>query len=109
MPKTLKPVTVTFSTSGANCNPDPVPVTRSLNNGVKWTSATAGYTFTGIDITTGNANDFGTPSVGTNAAGKSVMSVTDSVADLGDYSYTLNYTDPAGNSNNFDPTIRNKT
>lgn len=109
MPKTLKPVTVTFSSSGASCNPDPVPVTRSLNNGIQWTSATAGYTFTGIDIADGNDDDFGSPSVSTNAAGKSVMTVTDSVTDLGDYTYTLLYDDPAGNSNRFDPTIRNKT
>jgi len=109
MPKTLKPVTVTFNASGATCNPDPVPVSRALNNGVEWTAATPGYTFTGIDITSSNPGEFGSPSISTNQAGKSVMSVADSVADLGDYSYTLNYTDPEGNCNNFDPTIRNQT
>ena len=109
MGKTMTPVTVTFNRSGASCNPDPVPVSRALNDGVEWTAATPGYTLTGVNITTGSANDFGAPSFSTNTAGKSVMSVTDSVTNLGDYPYTLSYTDPDGNSNNFDPTIRNKT
>jgi hypothetical protein len=34
--------------------------------------------------------------------------VSDTVADLGDYSYTLLYTDSAGNAGRFDPTIRNE-
>lgn len=108
MPKSLKPVTVTFNATGPRCNPDPVPVSRSQNSGIQWTSATAGYTFTGINFNPGQGTDFGTPTFSTNAAGRSVMTVTDSVADLGDYAYGINYDEPAGNSKTFDPTIRNK-
>lgn len=107
--KTQKPVTVTFTSSGASFNPDPVPVSRALNDGVIWTAATPGYTFTGINITEGSDTDFGAPQFSTNSAGQSVMSVTDTVSDLKDYSYTICYTDPQGVSHGVDPTIRNKT
>jgi len=45
--------------------------------------------------------------IGTNNAGRSTMSVSDTVADQGSYSYTLQYTDPQGNARRHDPTIRN--
>jgi hypothetical protein len=35
------------------------------------------------------------------------MNVSDSVADLGTYSYTLLYTTPQGGTGRYDPTIRN--
>lgn len=107
--KTKAQVTVTFTGSEPGFNPDPVPVSRASNDGVIWTAATPGYTFTGINITEGDHTDFGTPVIGTNPAGQSTMSVTDSVSDLGDYSYTICYTDPEGNSHGVDPTIKNKT
>ena len=102
--------TVNFAGSNVACNPDPVPVSRATNNGVEWTANQTGYTFTGVSIDGHDApwGDFGTPQISTNAAGQSVMSVSDSVADLGDYSYTLLYTDSAGNPGRFDPTIRNE-
>lgn len=104
---TLSPVTVTFSAAGASCNPGTVIVSRALNNGVQWTASQTGYTFDGININEGSDSDFGTPTFSTNSAGKSVMRVTDSVSDLGDYSYGLSYTDPEGKAGTFDPTIRN--
>lgn len=106
--KTKVRVNVTFSASGPSCVPDPVNVYRSSNNGVKWVAVTSGYTFTGVGITDGT-NDFGPPIISENAAGKSVMEVTDSVADIADYTYIIQYTEPSGNSNSFDPTIKNKT
>ena len=90
------------------CNPDPVPVKRSTNNGVEWVFNKTGYTFTGIDITHGNDTDFGTPAISTNTAQKSVMTVTDTVADLKTYSYTLCYTDPNGTAHGHDPQIHNE-
>jgi hypothetical protein len=41
-------------------------------------------------------------------AGQSVMNVSDSVADLGTYSYTLQYTDPQGRPGQYDPQINNE-
>jgi hypothetical protein len=98
--------TVTVNNNGVSCNPDPVVVTRNSQDGVEWTMAQSGYTFTGVQIT-GGGSDFGTPVVTTNAAGRSVMTVTDNVRDLGDYSYTILYTTPGGERRSFDPTIRN--
>jgi hypothetical protein len=101
--------TITVNNSGLSCNPDPIPVSRATQDGVTWAFAQGGYTFTGVKIgnTPAPTGDFGTPNISTNAAGRSVMSVSDTVADLGDYSYTLLYTDPSGDEGEFDPTIRN--
>ena len=101
--------TVDFSKSPPASSPDPVPVTRGTQGGVEWTANQTGYTFTGVKINDVAAptGDFGTPVISTNAAGKSVMTVPDTVADLGDYSYTLEYTGPSG-AGSFDPTIRNR-
>lgn len=98
--------TVTINSGSVNCNPDPVPVSRATQDGIQWTFAAAGYTFTGIDITN-NPGDFGAPVITTNPAGRSVMTVSDSVATLGDFKYTLRYTDPSGTARSYDPTIRN--
>jgi hypothetical protein len=98
--------TVTVNNNGVSCNPDPVIVTRNSQDGVQWTMAQSGYTFTGVDIP-GGGSDFGPPDITTNNAGRSVMTVTDSVQDLGDYSYTILYTTPSGERRSFDPTIRN--
>jgi hypothetical protein len=88
--------TVTANASGVSCNPDPVPVSRASQDGVTWTFANAGYTFTGVQIdgVAAPTGDFGTPAISTDAAGRSVMSVSDTVADLGNHSCTLLYTDP---------------
>lgn len=102
--------TVTVDNNGSvSCNPDPVPVSRATQGGVDWTFANAGYTFTGVSIggVPAPTGDFGTPVIGTNNAGRSTMSVSDTVADQGSYSYTLQYTDPQGNARRHDPTIRN--
>jgi len=102
--------TVTINNGTASSNPDPVPVSRATQNGVTWTFANAGYTFTGVLIggVAAPTGDFGTPAISTNAAGRSVMNVSDSVADLGTYSYTLQYTDPQGRTGMYDPTIKNE-
>jgi hypothetical protein len=102
--------TVTMTNGSPSCNPDPVTVSRATQNGVTWTFANSGYTFTGVLIGDVSAptGDFGTPSISTNQAGRSVMSVSDSVADNGTYSYTLQYTTPQGQAGTFDPTIKNE-
>jgi hypothetical protein len=102
--------TVTANNNGVSCNPDPVPVSRASQDGVTWTFANAGYTFTGVLIggVAAPTGDFGTPAISTNAAGRSVMSVSDTVADMGVYSYTLQYTDPQGRAGMFDPQIKNE-
>jgi hypothetical protein len=101
--------TVTVNNNGVSSNPDPVPVSRATQNGVEWTFANAGYTFTGvlIDGTPAPTGDFGTPVIGSTASGRSTMSVSDSVADDDSYSYTLEYTDPQGRKGQYDPTIKN--
>ena len=101
--------TVTANSDGVSTNPDPVPVSYATQDGVSWTFANRGYTFTGVTIdgTRAPTGDFGTPVIGTNAAGNSTMNVPDTVADLGNYSYTLEYTDPQGRPGQHDPTIRN--
>jgi hypothetical protein len=101
--------TVNNDRSGVSCNPNPVPVSRATQDGVTWTFANAGCTFTGVLI--GNVpapvGEFGTPVIGTNRAGRSTMSVSDSVTDTNTYSYTVLYTDPDGNPQRFDPQIKN--
>lgn len=110
MPKTMVPVTVNFNNDPPSSNPDPVTVHRANNDGVLWTANKTGYTFTGVSIDGTNAptGDFGTPSINTNAAGMSAMSVSDSVADLENYTYSVLYTGPDGAPGSFDPTIRNQ-
>lgn len=102
--------TVTASNGSVSCNPDPVPVSRASQDGVTWTFANDGYTFTGVQIggVAAPTGDFGTPAISTNAAGRSVMSVSDTVADIGNYSYTLLYTDPQGRAGAYDPQIKNE-
>lgn len=101
--------TVTVNNGNASSNPDPVTVSRATQNGVTWTFASDGYAFTGVTIdgVAAPTGDFGTPSISTNAAGRSVMSVSDSVADDDSYSYTLQYTDPQGRPGQYDPQIKN--
>ena len=105
-----KPVTVTFSRSSVTCVPDPVIVKKALNNGIQWTANASGYTFTGVQIDGHDApyEDFGAPAISSNAAGHSVMTVSDDFADYNNHSYTLLYTGPNGESGRFDPTIKNQ-
>jgi hypothetical protein len=108
--KTKVPVVVNFNLTPVGCNPDPVSVKRANNDGIQWTANADGYTFTGVSVAGHQAptGDFGTPVISTNSAGRSVMTVPDSVADFRDYTYTLDYTDPHGNPGAYDPTIRNE-
>jgi hypothetical protein len=101
--------TVNINNNGISSNPDPVSVSRATQNGVAWTFANDGYAFTGVSIdgTPAPTGDFGTPVIGTTPAGRSTMSVSDSVADDDSYSYTLEYTDPQGRKGQYDPTIKN--
>ena len=103
--------TVTANNNNVSSNPDPVHVSRATQDGVSWTFANPGYTFTGVTINGVPAptGDFGTPSITTNNARQSVMNVSDTVADLGDYSYTLEYTDPQGRPGQHDPQIKNQS
>lgn len=102
--------TVTASNNGVSSNPDPVSVSRATQDGVTWTFANDGYTFTGVQIggVAAPTGDFGTPAISTNAAGRSVMSVSDTVADPGNYSCTLLCTDPQGRAGAHDPQIKNE-
>ena len=108
--KSKVPVIVNFNLTPVTCNPDPVNVRRANNDGVQWTANKPGYTFTGVSVAGHQAptGDFGTPVISTNPAGRSVMTVPDSVADFGNYKYTLDYTDPTGTARTYDPTIRNE-
>jgi hypothetical protein len=102
--------TVTFSNGSVQSNPDPVTVSRATQDGVQWTFGNSGYTFTGVSINGVQAptGDFGTPQISANPAGRSVMSVSDSVADLDTYSYTLQYVDAQGRPGQYDPQIKNE-
>jgi hypothetical protein len=102
--------TVTISNGRVQCNPDPVTVSRSSQDGVAWTFSNSGYAFTGVTINGVQAptGDFGTPQIGSNQAGRSVMSVSDSVADTDTYSYTLQYVDDQGRPGQYDPQIKNQ-
>jgi len=89
---------VTISPGKGQCNPDPVPVTKGTEDGITWTFVNPRYTFTGVKIDgkpapTGN---FGPPQFSTNPAGRSVMEVSDSVATIGEFPYTLQYLDDKG-------------
>lgn len=108
--KTNKPVTVNFSANSVSCVPDPVTVNNSQNLGIQWTANQSGYTFTGVQIDGHDApyEDFGSPVITTNQAGRSVMTVTDDFADYNDHIYTVLYTGPNGESGSFDPTIENR-
>jgi hypothetical protein len=110
MPKTMVGVNVNFNTDPPTSAPDPVTVNRSANDGVIFTANKTGFTFTGVLIGTVAAptGDFGTPVISSNNAGNSTMAVPDTVADISDYSYTLEYTGPDGNPGQFDPKIKNK-
>jgi hypothetical protein len=102
--------TVTVSNGSVQCNPDPVTVSRSSQDGVTWTFANSGYAFTGVTINGVQAptGDFGAPQISSNQSGRSVMSVSDSVADLDTYSYTLQYVDDQGRPGQYDPQIKNQ-
>jgi hypothetical protein len=108
--KTNKPVTVNFSSSSVSCVPDPVVVNNSQNLGIQWTANQIGYTFTGVQIDGHDApyEDFGSPLISTNPAGRSVMTVSDDFADYNDHTYCVLYTTPEGQSGSFDPTIENR-
>lgn len=110
MPKGPKKVNVTFSGTTATCNPDPVTVNNSTDNGIEWDSNTRGYTFTGVQIDGNDAptEDFGTPVIGTDPSGNSTMTVSDDFADYDDHTYTLLFTTPSGEAGSFDPTIKNR-
>lgn len=96
------------------CDPDPVVVHKSSNDGVKWKCKNAGYTFTGVTIggttytpSTNSSGEFKDVSITTND-NKSTMTITDTVSDVTDHEYTLVYTDANGDSQTYDPTIRNR-
>jgi len=110
MPKTKVGVNVNFNQTPPSPSPDPINVSRASNDGVVFTANKTGFTFTGVLIGTVAAptGDFGTPIIGSTPAGKSTMTVPDSVADIEEYSYTLEYTNPDGTRGQFDPKIKNK-
>lgn len=114
MAKSLKQVTVNFVANPMTCNPDPVPVSKANNKGIRWKANQKSYTFTGVKIGNNEAPTgvFGTPvitTVGNGASKRSQMDVSDAGdATPTDYEYTLLYTDPDGNALTLDPTIENR-
>jgi len=93
------------SNSQATCSPDEVVVKRNSDTGVQWHMKTPGWVFTGIEIANDTGHDFGTPAFNSD---QTVMTVTDSVADLGDFTYCVNYKNAAtGEAHSFDPGIKN--
>ncbi len=99
-------VQVRIANGQASCSPDEVVVSRSTDTGVQWHMATAGYEFTGIDIDADGTQDFG---IATFNADQTVMTVTDSVADLETFTYCVNFKNTAtGEAGSFDPGIKNK-
>lgn len=90
----------------ATCSPDEVVVYRSSNTGVQWHMESADYVFTGIDINEDGVPDFGAANI--SAEGK-VMTVTDTVADLGTFAYCILWKNTKTNeTGKFDPGIKNK-
>ena len=100
-------VQVSISANGeASYSPDEVVVERSTDTGVQWHMKTAGWEFTGIEITGDVGHDFGEPGFN---ADHTIMTVTDTVADLGEFKYLVNYKNTAtGEARSFDPGIKNK-
>lgn len=100
-------VTVSISAEGeASFSPDVVNVYRSSQTGVQWQMKTPNYEFTGIDIEGPHTQDFGAPTFN---ADHTVMTVTDTVADLDPFTYTISWKNTqTGQTGNFDPGIKNK-
>jgi hypothetical protein len=105
---------VDFTQSPPECTPDPVIVKKNQNNGVEWTSKNDGYTFTGVTIdgvtytpASNGSGEFKDVEISSNNS-KSVMTITDTVSDTNDHSYSVVYTDPNGRPGTFDPTIKNQ-
>jgi hypothetical protein len=99
-------VKVSISGSQASCSPDEVVVSRSTDTGVQWHMETAGYQFTGIDIDADGVQDFGAATISSDGA---VMTVTDTVTDLGTFTYKGLYENSATHEpGSFDPGIKNK-
>ena len=102
--KTKVRCTVTVTGSTASPNPDPVNVSRASNNGVQWVMATPGYRFTGVEIS--DWTDFQQP---TFSDDHRTMTVEDSVADYGNYTYSIGFeATSTGERFQFDPTIHNQ-
>ena len=99
-------VTVSISSDGvASFSPDEVNVYRSSQTGVQWQMKTPDYEFTGIDIQGPNTQDFGAPTFNTD---NTVMTVTDTVADLDPFTYTIHWKNTqTGQTGKFDPGIKN--
>ena len=100
-------VTVSISSDGvASFSPDVVNVYRSSQTGVQWQMKTPAYEFTGIDIQGPDTQDFGAPTFN---ADNTVMTVTDTVADLDPFTYTIYWKNTqTGQTGKFDPGIKNK-
>ena len=84
---------------------------------------TAGYKFTGVDITDdtgdpGGEKEWSEPTIGTVDFGRHggifpqprvhAMTVTDKFKDRSNHKYTILYTDPDKKPGSFDPGIKNK-
>jgi hypothetical protein len=99
-------VKVSIAGDKATCSPDEVVVQRGIDTGVQWHMDTAGYKFTGIDINADGTQDFGAATLSSDG---SVMTVTDTVTDLGTFTYDVLYENTATHEKgSFDPGIKNK-
>lgn len=107
------PVTVRVHRSDPDCRP-PRIVCSGVSHGILWRMSRTGYTFTNLYIGAAKVpvGDFKNLKIAT-VNGKSVMTVENACtvptgADYIDYKYTLEYTDPDGNTLTLDPTVRNR-
>ncbi len=100
-------VTVSISPDNvASYSPDEIVVHRSSQTGIQWQMKTANYVFTGIEINGTDIQDFGEPAFN---ADKTVMTVTDTVADLESFTYDVHWKNiQTGQTGSFDPGIKNQ-
>lgn len=122
------PVNVTFSGDPptATPRPDPVPVTKGTNDGVRWTTTDPNYVFTGViidqitinpsspDPSSGDFNGLVIDNTGANNR-QSVMTVDDSLAEIEgsvhdrSHPYSVLFQARSGGTTYaFDPTIKNQ-
>lgn len=111
------PVNVNFNASPADTKPEPVICTNGVNTGIRWKGNQQNFTFTnlyigGLPVAGGGVGDFTNLTI-TAVGPLSVMRVDNACtvpagAEFVEYKYTLEYTDPAGDTLTLDPTVRNR-
>ena len=107
MPK----VTATVNLTNGTVRPDPIPVNQGVDDGVKWQMPGNAKDYAFIYVSFDKYEDnFDNMSITENNAGRSILQIDDSVADLGDVKYTLFYIKKSEPTKvlSIDPFIRNQ-